>query len=139
MKLVHRLALAATLVLAVTAAASAQTVRLKVTVPFRFTVNHTTLPAGEYSVKTADNGGTEMLAIYNLNSKTTHLILSDSCQSVNAAGQTRLVFHRYGKRNFLSQIWIKGNNAGREFRPGAEETEVARNFAMQRVLVAADQ
>src|SRR5262245_53720970 len=128
--------IAAALALLGTMAASAQTVDVKASVPFSFTVNRATLPAGEYSLKSMDEQGTT-LAIRDLNSKTANLVLSNPCRSSKSASQTKLLFHRYGNHYFLSQNWIEGSNAGRELAPSAREKEVARDFSMQQVVLVA--
>jgi hypothetical protein len=128
--------LIAALALLGTMAASAQTVNVKAKVPFSFTVNRATLPAGEYSLKSMDEQGTA-IAIRDLNSNATNLVISNSCRSSESASQTKLVFHRYGNHYFLSQIWIEGDNAGRELLPSAGEKEVARNSSVQEVILAA--
>lgn len=132
----RNLLIAAALALFGTMAASAQTVDVKANVPFSFTVNRATLPAGEYSLKSMDEQGAA-LAIRDLNSKTANLVLSSSCRSPKSASQTKLVFHRYGNHYFLSQIWIEGSEAGRELRPSAGEKEMARNVSMQEVVLVA--
>jgi hypothetical protein len=134
----RNLLLAAALGLLMTTAASAQTVKLNVTVPFSFIVNRVTLPAGEYSVRSMDDHGT-VLAIHNLNSKATNLVISNACMKLNSPSQSKLIFHRYGDRYFLSQIWTQGNNDGRELLPGAREKEVARDFSMREVVLVAAQ
>ena len=128
--------IAVALALLGTTAASAQTVDVKASVPFSFTVNRATLPAGEYSLKSMDEQGTA-LAIRNLNSKTANLVLSSSCRSPKSAGQTKLLFHRYGNHYFLSQIWIEGSYAGRELPRSTQEKEVAKDFSMQQVVLVA--
>jgi hypothetical protein len=132
----RNLLIAAALALLGITAASAQTVNVKAKVPFSFTVNRATLPAGEYSLKSMDEQGTA-IAIRDLNSKTTNLVISSSCRSLNSASQTKLVFHRYGNRYFLSQIWTAGDEAGRALPPSAGEKEIARNVSMQEVVLAA--
>jgi len=132
----RNLLIAAALALFATTAAVAQTVDVKANVPFTFTINRATLPAGEYSLKSMDEQGTA-LAIRNLNSRTANLVLSSSCRSPKSAGQTRLLFHRYGDHYFLSQIWMEGSDVGRELRPSAEEKEVAKDFSMQQVVLVA--
>ncbi len=132
----RNLFIAAALALLGTMAASAQTVNLQASVPFSFTVNRATLPAGEYSVKSMDEQGTA-LAIRDLNSMSANLVLSNSCRSPKSASQTKLLFHRYGNHYFLSQIWIEGSDAGRELAPSAREKEVARDFSMQPVVLVA--
>lgn len=132
----RNLLIAAALALLGITAASAQTVDVKANVPFSFTINRATLPAGEYSLKSMDEQGAA-LAIRDLNSKTANLVLSSSCRSPKSASQTKLVFHRYGNHYFLSQIWIEGSEAGRELRPSAGEKEMARNVSMQEVVLVA--
>jgi len=132
----RNLLIAAALALFGTMAASAQTVNVKASVPFDFTVNRATLPAGEYSLKSMDEQGAA-IAIRDLNSKTTNLVISSSCRSSKSASQTKLVFHRYGNRYFLSQIWTAGDEAGRALPAGAGEKEIARNVSMQEVVLVA--
>jgi hypothetical protein len=127
---------AAALALLVTTAASAQTIGLKANVPFSFIVNHATLPAGEYSV---DSVGDHVLAIRSLTSKTTNLVISNSCEMLKPVGKTKLIFHRYGDRYFLSQIWVAGIDAGYELRANSREKEVAKDFSMQEVMLIAKQ
>ena len=118
-----------------TLAASAQTINVKATVPFSFSVGRSTLSAGEYSLKTMSNG--QVLALSNLDAKITELVLSNSCES-RRASKTKLVFHRYGNRYFLSQIWTEGNDRGHEIPISQREKETARNSSMQEVVLVAE-
>jgi hypothetical protein len=126
---------AAALTLLITTA-SAQTVKVKANIPFSFVVNRATMPAGEYQVESMDRDG-GVLAIRDANSKTTNLVISNACQSRKATTHTKLIFHRYGDRYFLSQVWIAGNNRGRELLPSAREIEVAKDFSVQQVVLMA--
>ena len=125
---------AALAMLAITAA-SAQTVKLKATVPFSFIVGRFTLPAGEYSLKTMSNG--QVLAMSNLDAKTTQLVLSNACESLTASN-TKLIFHRYGDRYFLRQIRTEGSNRGHEIPMGEREKEVAKSSSTQEVALLAE-
>jgi hypothetical protein len=127
---------AAALALLVTTAASAQTIGLKVSVPFSFIVNRSTLPAGEYSVQSVDDQG-RVLAIRGLTTKTANLVISNSCQTMKPVSQTKLFFHRYGDRYFLNRIWVGGMNAGHELPANPREREVAKDFSMQEVVLMA--
>lgn len=127
---------ATALALLVTTAASAQTIKLKATVPFSFIVNRATMPAGEYAVESVDDQG-RVLLIGDLNSKAKRLVVSNSCDSVAKATDTKLIFHRYGNRYFLSQVWVRGNSLGHEIPASAREKEVARDFSMQEVVLMA--
>ena len=126
---------AAALAMLATMAASAQTINVKATVPFSFIVGRSTLSAGEYSLKTMSNG--QVLALSNLDAKITELVLSNSCESLTAS-KTKLVFHRYGGRYFLSQIWTEGNNRGHEIPISRREEETARNSSMKQVVLVAE-
>ena len=130
------LLITAALALLASTAASAQTLRLTVNVPFDFTINRATLPAGQYAVTSMDTQG-DVVAIRNLKSRATRLVLSNSCASGNAASQTKLVFHRYGDRYFLSQIWMEGSDHGRELPQSAREKEVALDYSMKEVVLVA--
>ena len=39
--------------------------------------------------------------------------------------KTKLIFHRYGNRYFLAQIWSAGSSRGRELPKSAKEREQA--------------
>ncbi len=130
------LLITAALALLATTAASAQSVNVKATVPFNFIVHRATLPAGQYMLSSVDGNGTA-LAIRNLDSNTSNLVLSNACESVKTSGKTKLVFHRYAGRYFLSQIWMQGNNRGREISPGAREKEIAKDYPMEQVVLLA--
>lgn len=124
----------AALAMAVTTVATAQTIKVKVNVPFNFIVNRATLPAGEYLVQSVDDEG-KVLAIRDLDTNTTNLVASNSCRSLKSASQTKLVFHRYGERYFLNQIWVEGNNDGNELSPSPREKEVAKDFSVHDVVL----
>jgi hypothetical protein len=130
------LLMTAALALLATTAASAQTIRVKVTVPFDFSISHATLPAGQYVVTSADLQG-EILAIRNLDSRATKLVLSNACTSGKSASQTKFVFHRYGNHYFLSQIWMEGSDRGRELPQSAREKEIAMDYSMKEVVLVA--
>jgi hypothetical protein len=116
--------------------AYAQTVNVKVNIPFKFVVRDATLPSGEYTI---DSLGmtSNAISIRNSNRKTQTLILSHRCESLKTSEQTKLVFHRYGDQYFLAQIWEAGDNAGRELTESRREVEVAQDYTMQNVLLVA--
>jgi hypothetical protein len=117
-------------------AAYAQTVNVKVNIPFKFVVRDATLPSGEYTIETLGMAS-NAISIRNSSQKAQSLTLSNRCESLKASAQTKLVFHRYGNRYFLSQIWVAGDNAGRELTKSRQEDEVAQDYTMQNVLLVA--
>lgn len=119
-----------------TASASAQTVPLKANIPFSFIVNKGELPAGEYTLKSLGSSDTAML-IQSADGQMAKMILPNACESSKAPMTSKLVFHRYGSEYFLAQIWTAGYEQGRELPKSSRETEVAQDYPVQNVVLAA--
>jgi hypothetical protein len=82
--------------------AIAQDHAVKATVPFNFTVNGSSLPAGNYTIA-SDVTSPRILRITDWD-KGVH-VLAISLPNSNEQGQAnKLVFHRYGNQYFLSEI-----------------------------------
>lgn len=128
------LAITMALLLLMTAAASAQTVHMRAKVPFNFIVSGATLPAGEYEIQSFGAEPT-LLLIRNLNSSNGTLVISNSRESLNASSHSKLVFHRYGERYFLAELWVQGYNVGRQVTLSSRETEVAMDFPRSDVVL----
>lgn len=119
-----------------TASASAQTVELKANIPFNFIVNKSELPAGTYSLKR--QGATEtVMLIESEDRQTDKMVLPHTCTSPQPSTQSKLVFHRYGDRYFLSQVWTAGSDQGRELQKSPRETEIALDYPVKNVILAA--
>lgn len=115
--------------LLVAACANAQSVNVKANVPFDFVVDNATMPAGAYSIQSINDGiGSPTLLIRGTAKKAMRLVGSDAAESVKAAETSHLLFHRYGDTYFLVQVWMQGEQHGREFRKSRREAEVAKNL-----------
>lgn len=120
-----------------TAVANAQTLKVKANVPFDFVVDKTTMPAGAYTID-ALLPSSSALAIRSSDAKVGRVVLANSARSREASTDTRLVFHHYGDRYFLSAIWVQGELSGREFPMSRREIEVAKSSApSENVIVLA--
>jgi hypothetical protein len=119
-----------------TASASAQTVALKTNIPFNFIVNKAELPAGEYTLQSLGATGTLML-IQSMDRQIAKMVVPNACASQSPWERSKLVFHRYGDRYFLAQIWTAGYDQGRELPKSSRETEVAQDYPVQNVVLAA--
>jgi hypothetical protein len=117
-----------------TASAYAQTVALKANVPFNFIVAGKTLPAGEYTVQSL--GSIERVLLIRGSDKS-QMVVVNSCASAKPSDTSKLIFHRYGDRYFLSQIWTAGYTSGAELPPSRREAEVAMDFPRQNVVLVA--
>ena len=119
-----------------TASAYAQTGVVKANVPFNFIVNKAELPAGQYRIQPMGITASAM-AIESPDGKVAQAFLPNACASPQAQKTTKLVFHRYGSHYFLAQIWKAGNDRGQELAASGLETEVARDYPAQSVVVVA--
>lgn len=117
---------------------SAQLRRSKVVnIPFSFIVDGRTLPAGEYTVKPNRKDHDEVWLVQSRDGRASALFTTMSVQSIEIQGQSKLVFHKYGDRYFLSQIWTLGDSSGRELLMHPMETKLAKNKVKRQTIVLA--
>jgi hypothetical protein len=114
------------LVLAVMAAAQVTRAQqaIIVNVPFEFTAGDTKLPAGEYTVGKSSSDS-PVLLIARTDRSEAILVNSNAAQSREPQTDSKLIFHKYGDRYFLSQVWSAGSSAGRQLMKSRAEKEVA--------------
>jgi hypothetical protein len=109
--------------------AATQTVRaqqpLIANVPFEFTAGDKMLPAGEYRVQKSSDGSPALLIQRTDGSAVTYVQSSGVELNPNQQAQSKLVFHRYGDRYFLSQVWRADTLRGRELPKSVQEKEQA--------------
>ncbi len=118
------------------ASAFAQTAVVKANVPFSFIVDKADFPAGEYTIQSLGTSGTA-ITIQSSDRKVIKVVMPNACESQKAQPNTKLVFHRYGDRYFLAQIWTAGNHLGRELPKSGREAEIAMDYPAQSVVVVA--
>lgn len=110
-----------------------------VNIPFAFTAGKMTLPAGEYRVQKAAQGSATLL-IQRTDRTAATFVTSNEVTVNRPQAQSKLIFHCYGDRYFLSQVWVAGDSHGRELLPSAKEKEqapLARNEAPNQVTIVA--
>ena len=114
----------ATLTLA--AAGYAQSAKpLQVNVPFNFVAGSRTLPAGQYTFSQPVN--TSAVAIRSAGSPQGAVMLTNRLESPGRQEIGKVVFHRYGDRYFLAEVWDTDRSTGRQFPKTLPERELARN------------
>ena len=126
------LALTIALALATAVASNAQS-RNKVVadIPFAFTVGSESMPSGQYAVRSANEAG-NVLIIQSNDAKSAAMRLSTSIQPKTDNSQARLVFHRYGERYFLAEVWSGGDSTGRQLLKSRQERAIQRELASTR-------
>lgn len=120
--------------LLMTAAASSQTVHVRAKIPFNFITAGATLPAGEYDIQSF-GASQNLLSIYNRNSSVGKLFRSNPCDSLRASSISKLVFHRYGDRYFLAELWMQGQSSGYQVPEPVREKETAMDFPKSDVVL----
>jgi hypothetical protein len=106
--------------------------KIRINIPFDFTVGNNKLPAGEYSIGRAQpSSGDTILLISNLNKVANVLPITNAAQRVEPKHADTLVFHRYGDQYFLFQVWPAGATVGRVIPKSRSEREVARNVGYE--------
>ncbi len=130
LKGITMLALLVTLALATAvASANAQSAQKVVAdIPFEFSVGYKVMPAGQYSVQTIVSAGDGLL-IRSADGKSSALRMSEATERGDKS-QARLVFHRYGERYFLAQVWSGSNNTGRQLTISQEECAIERELTI---------
>jgi hypothetical protein len=95
-----------------------------VNIPFAFVAGNATLPAGEYRVQKMDENSAVVL-IRCSGPSASAMVLSNAAQAKETQTQSKLVFHRYGNRYFLSQVWSAGSIRGRQLLKSPREKEIS--------------
>jgi hypothetical protein len=111
--------------------------RILANVPFNFSVNRTTMPAGEYTI--SNLGANGAMLIQSQDQKSAKLLTANHSEILKPSADTKLVFHCYDGREhcFLYQIWVQGRNLGRQLPKSSYENEVAARVRSNDVPVIA--
>jgi hypothetical protein len=123
------LALGATALLGTTGL-YAQTKAAVANIPFDFTVQNVTMPAGEYTW-TALHGQGGQIEIRNDQTGVSALVLAPRALATYQSKDTsmgKIIFHRYGDRYFFSEVWTPSDFCGRTL-PSKLERELQASRA----------
>jgi hypothetical protein len=108
--------------------ASGQSPTIVADIPFEFNVGDSALPAGRYRVRAVTSVG-NTLAFQNRQANKAAIRLTNSIEARKAPKEAKLVFHRYGQRYFLSEVWSSGEIAGRQLLKSRQERAIERQLA----------
>ncbi len=122
------LALTIALALATAVASNAQSGnRVVADIPFAFTVGDQPMPSGQYESREANSQG-NALVIQSKDAKSSAIRLTTSIRP-DESKSARLVFHRYGERYFLAEVWSGGDSTGRQLMKSRQERASERELA----------
>lgn len=120
------LVVALTITSAVAPAAADTFGSIRVDVPFDFTADHSILPAGKYTIRSAGENFNGVIRITSDDGKASVFLSSHSAQSLQSKDETVVIFHRYGDQYFLFQVWAVGDTTGSEIPKSSIERQAAR-------------
>ena len=111
------------------ASANAQSAnRIAADIPFDFSVGYKIMPAGGYTVKPVSTTGNALM-IQTADGTMAAVRLSDETERAKNIPQARLVFHRYGERYFLAEVWNGFDKKGRQLLKSQEESSLESELA----------
>jgi len=102
---------------------------IAVTIPFEFAAGGKTLPAGDYYVRRSLEGARVVMRIENKDGSMSIYLPNHVAQSAEIQPESKLVFTRYGKQLFLSQVWVGGRKTGEELNRTNRERLMQREAA----------
>ena len=92
-------------------------------IPFDFQVGDNGLPAGRYEVMSS-SAAREAIRVRSTENGKVVIRLSSAAFKSTPVKKGVLVFHRYGNRYYLAEIWTAGASNGRRFlKSSAERTD----------------
>jgi hypothetical protein len=114
-------------------------VRVRASVPFDFSLDQKSMPAGTYDISSMNDS---VLAVRNLDTREARLLIAPMhVQASLDAGtpHAKLVFSKYGDQYFLAEIWYGESNIGIAFPQSKREKELqlARDSHQPELVVIA--
>ena len=98
--------------------AYAQKTTSAVNIPFKFTVDDTRMPAGEYIISSPSERVVDLQHVGGPEAKNT---MTNNGSSTKSDGRAKLVFHKYGNTYFLAAAWLPNSDHARPLLPSAPQ------------------
>jgi hypothetical protein len=117
------------MVAAATANAQMPGMVLRATIPFDFSVRGKTFPAGDYEIRRlTDEPGELIISSVNRNRERA-AFNTESVEPKGISSKAQIVFHRYGDRYFMFEVFAGGSQTGRELPLTRQERNLRRELA----------
>lgn len=102
------------------------------TIPFDFFIGGEAQKAGDYVIAPICD---KQIALRSTHSQTAEMVLTNAIEAGADSAAPRLVFHRYGSKYFLTQVWLRASEEGRELYVSPEEINMAREYRQEQVFL----
>jgi hypothetical protein len=100
-------------------------------IPFEFVVGDQAMESGEYTLRANGTQGNALI-IQSMDAKSSAIRLTNAIERPRSQGHStkaRLVFHRYGQRYFLAEVWSGADSTGRQLLKSRQERAIQRELA----------
>lgn len=88
---------------------------LEVNIPHSFIIRNTTLPAGRYMIKVADDySNLNLLEIRSIKGHKSVVFDTEPVQLPREARHSELMFDKIGDNYFLSRVFLRGDESGNQ-------------------------
>ena len=105
-------------------------------VSFPFYAGNAKLPAGAYQIRQL-NPEDQMLVLESADGAHSVFLEYTTTSSETPHAQTDVTFNKYGDRDFINLLWVRGQNSGIQLVPTKSEQLAAKNTTPVRHSVAA--
>ena len=119
-----------TLCAAVASANAQLTYPVRAKIPFDFSMGDKKLPAGEYTFSRLSGfSDSKLMLVSSVDASTRVFQSTFGTQVLTTKNESTLVFHRYGDRYFLEQIWLGGEREGTQVPESRSERTIRQQLA----------
>jgi hypothetical protein len=101
--------------------------KMKVTVPFQFSIGQTTLSAGQYLITSLN----DRVLVQEVSGRNNALTLTGRRDRKVSGQNSRVIFDCYSGECFLSQIWFSGQEAGHTLPQSNRQIQLAKTSTGQ--------
>jgi hypothetical protein len=112
------------------------TTRVTFDAPSAFYAGNAKMPAGSYAV-TQPNDDENLLLIEDASGSHSAFVEYVVTSSETPHTQSDVTFNKYGKTEFLSLIWVEGNDSGMQVIPSKAEQSAAKAAAAEKHSLSA--
>jgi hypothetical protein len=112
------------------------TTRVTFDAPSAFYAGNAKMPAGSYSV-TQPNDAESLLLIEDESGSHSAFVEYVVTSSETPHTQSDVTFNKYGKTEFLSLVWVEGQNSGMQVLPSKAEQNAAKAAAAEKHSLSA--
>jgi hypothetical protein len=101
--------------------------KMKVTVPFQFSIGQATLSAGQYLITSLH----DRVLVQEVSGRNNAITFTGRLDGKVSEQNSRVIFDCYFGECFLSQVWFSGQEAGHTLYQSKRQVELARKGAGQ--------